>query len=232
MRVVFNAAAPQAENVEGLHEKFKTIAARFSMTWSMRPADERKRVALMVSRFDHCLVDLLYRWRSGELPMDPVAIVANHSRETYAHIDFGDIPFHYLPITRQTKMEREAEAWEVIKSAKADLVVLARYMQICRTASQPSFKGVASTSIILFCRGSRARNPEDVAHDPQTLGHRTGGIRRRNEIWNTASWERRREPGERPTDSTLEFAPARLGCDMHNRPSPTLRHGRARASPA
>ena len=79
----------------------------------MRPSDQRKRVALMVSRFDHCLVDLLYRWRSGEMPMEPVAIIANYPRETYAHIDFGDIPFHYLPVTRQTKMEQEAQVWEI-----------------------------------------------------------------------------------------------------------------------
>ena len=138
MRVEFNAACTDA-NVDALREAFTDIAAGLRMTWSMRPADQRKRVALMVSRFDHCLVDLLYRWRSGELPMEPVAIIANHPRETYAHIDLDGVPFHYLPITRETKMEQEAEAWQLIKSAKADLVVLARYMQIlparmCRQA--------------------------------------------------------------------------------------------------
>ena len=129
MRVLFNVSAPEA-NVEELRETFKAIAIGFAMTWSMRPVDQLKRVVLMVSRFDHCLVDLLYRWRSGELAMDPVAIIANYPRETYAHIDFGDIPFHHLPISRQTKMEQEAQAWEIIKSAKVDLVILARYMQI------------------------------------------------------------------------------------------------------
>ena len=163
MRVAFNAAAPQAD-VEGLREKFKTIAARFSMTWSMRPADEHKRVALMVSRFDHCLVDLLYRWRSGELPMDPVAIIANHSRETYAHIDFGDIPFHYLPITRQTKMEREAEAWEVIKSAKADFVVLARYMQILSDGFAAKLQGRCVNIHHSFLPGFKGAKPYHQAH--------------------------------------------------------------------
>ena len=129
MRVSFNPAVSHAD-VEAFRETFKAIAIGFAMTWSMRPVDRLKRVVLMVSRFDHCLVDLLYRWRSGELAMDPVAIIANYPRETYAHIDFGDIPFHHLPITRQTKMEQEAQAWEIIKSAKADLVILARYMQI------------------------------------------------------------------------------------------------------
>jgi formyltetrahydrofolate deformylase len=129
MRVVFNPAAPRADT-EGLRETFKAIALGFAMTWSMRSVDQLKRVVLMVSRFDHCLVDLLHRWRSGELAMDPVAIIANHPRETYAHIEFGDIPFHHLPITKQTKMEQEAQAWEAIKSVGADLVILARYMQV------------------------------------------------------------------------------------------------------
>src|SRR6202044_3037226 len=106
MRVVFNPASPQAD-VEVLRNDFKAIAAGFAMAWSVRAADKLRRVAIMVSRFDHCLVDLLYRWRSGELPMEPVAIIANYPRETYAHIEFGDIPFHYLPVTKQTKMEQE-----------------------------------------------------------------------------------------------------------------------------
>ena len=117
MRVVFNPAGPHPD-IERLSERFQAIAADFTITWSMRPADRRKRVALMVSRLDHCLVDLLYRWRSGELAMDPVAIIANYPRENYAHIEFGDVPFHYLPITKQTKMEREAQAWEVIGSSQ------------------------------------------------------------------------------------------------------------------
>jgi formyltetrahydrofolate deformylase len=91
---------------------------------------ERQRVTIMVSKFDHCLADLLYRWRTGEIEMDVVGIIANHPRETYAHLDFDGIPFHYLPSTKATKMEQEAQVWETIRAAKTDLVVLARYMQI------------------------------------------------------------------------------------------------------
>ena len=112
MRVVFNAAADGA-SAEALRARFAEAAQRFAMSWSLRPADGAKRVALLVSRFDHCLVDLLYRWRSGELPMEPVGIIANYPRETYEHIDFGDIPFHYLPVTKQTKMEQETQIWEI-----------------------------------------------------------------------------------------------------------------------
>ena len=163
MRVAFNAAAPRAE-VQGLRETFKTIAADFAMTWSMRPADERRRVALMVSRLDHCLVDLLYRWRSGELPMDPVAIIANHTRGTYGHIDFGDIPFHYLPIIRQTKMQQEARAREVIRTAKVDFVVLARYMQILSDGFAAKLQGRCVNIHHSFLPGFKGAKPYHQAH--------------------------------------------------------------------
>jgi formyltetrahydrofolate deformylase len=163
MRVMFNAAAPHA-GVEGLREKFKAIAAGLAMTWSMRPVDQLKRVVLMVSRFDHCLVDLLYRWRSGELAMNPVAIIANYPREIYAHIDFGDIPFHYLPITRQTKMEQEAQAWEVIKSVRADLVVLARYMQVLSDGFAAKLAGRCVNIHHSFLPGFKGAKPYHQAH--------------------------------------------------------------------
>ncbi len=134
------------------------------MTWSMRPVDQLKRVVLMVSRFDHCLVDLLYRWRSGELAMDPVAIIANYPRETYAHINFGDIPFHHLPITRQTKMEQEAQAWEIIKSAKADLVILARYMQILSDGFTAKLQGRCVNIHHSFLPGFKGAKPYHQAH--------------------------------------------------------------------
>jgi formyltetrahydrofolate deformylase len=163
MRVSFNAAGSHA-NVEAFRETFKAIAISFSMTWSMRSVDQRKRVVLMVSRFDHCLVDLLYRWRSGELSMDPVAIIANYPRETYAHIEFGDIPFHHLPITKQTKMEQEAQAWEIIKSAKADLVILARYMQILSDGFTAKLQGRCVNIHHSFLPGFKGAKPYHQAH--------------------------------------------------------------------
>src|SRR4051812_11861275 len=79
MRVAFNAASDNAD-ANGFRPRFAETASRFNMTWALRATNEKKRVALLVSRFDHCLVDLLYRWRSGELPMEPVAILANYPR--------------------------------------------------------------------------------------------------------------------------------------------------------
>ena len=128
MRVRFALSA--AGNVETLKTAFAEVAEELSIAWTMRSVSERQRVMILVSRFDHCLADLLYRWRSGEIAMDIVGLIANHPRDTYTHLDLDGIPFHYLPITKATKMEQEAQVWELIRTANTDLVVLARYMQI------------------------------------------------------------------------------------------------------
>jgi formyltetrahydrofolate deformylase len=163
MRVVFNATNADSD-LASLRDSFRAIATDFDMAWSMRPADQRKRVALFVSRFDHCLVDLLYRWRSGEMPMEPVAIVANHPRDTYARIDFDDIPFHYVPVTKHTKMEQEARMWEVIKSARADLIVLARYMQILSDGFAAKLEGRCVNIHHSFLPGFKGPKPYHQAH--------------------------------------------------------------------
>src|ERR1700751_3450038 len=96
-RVVFTAADLAVE-LSALQTGFAAIAERFHMDWQMRDRATRKRVMLLVSKSDHCLVDILYRWRTGELAMIPTAIVSNHPRETYSDLAFGGIPFHHLPV--------------------------------------------------------------------------------------------------------------------------------------
>jgi formyltetrahydrofolate deformylase len=129
MRVVFNFTG-QEDAIEALRAGFAPIAKQFDMDWSMRDPDHRQRVLLMVSKFDHCLADILYNWRNGELPMEITGIVSNHPRSTYAHLDLSGLDFHHLPITRETKAEQEAQIWRIVQDTKTDLVVLARYMQI------------------------------------------------------------------------------------------------------
>src|SRR5438270_4023544 len=133
MRVVFTAA-DLAVNLAALQTGFAAIAERFGMDWQMRDRAARQRVMLLVSKFDHCLVDILYRWRTGELPMIPTAIVSNHPRETYAGLDFGDIPFHHLPVTKETRREQEQQILALVERTATDLLVLARYMQILSDA--------------------------------------------------------------------------------------------------
>src|ERR1700691_3111891 len=127
-RIVFNLHDDR--KIPKLVAGFKPIGEHYRMIWEIRPRNERRKVMLLVSKFDHCLVDLLYRWRIGELPMTPVAIVSNHGAEHFANIDFSGIPFHHLPISKVTKMEQEGQIWTLAKETGAELVVLARYMQV------------------------------------------------------------------------------------------------------
>ena len=115
MRVVFTAADLAVE-LPALQTGFAAIADRFGMDWQMRDRASRRRVMLLVSKSDHCLADILYRWRTGELEMIPTAIVSNHPRETYGNLDFGDIPFHYLPVTKETKREQETAVWKLVRT--------------------------------------------------------------------------------------------------------------------
>lgn len=128
MRVVFELA--EGSSLEGLRALFTPYAEENGMDWTLRSADERRKVMLMVSKFDHCLGDLLYRHRIGEMPMDVVGIICNHPREALKISLLGDIPFHHLPITKDTKPQQEAQIKALVTETGAELVVLARYMQI------------------------------------------------------------------------------------------------------
>jgi formyltetrahydrofolate deformylase len=104
------------------------VAQRFGMTWSLHDASRPKRVAIMVSRYDHCLLDLLWRWRRGELDLEAGVVVSNHPDLAGDVAQFG-VPFEHIPVTKETKREAEERQLELL-AGKFDLVVLARYMQI------------------------------------------------------------------------------------------------------
>lgn len=128
MRVEF--AVPAATPEAALRTAFAPVATQFAMEWRLRPRSRKQKVLLLVSLYEHCLGDLLYRQRIGELPMDIVGIVSNHPREALGTTLFGDIPYHHLPVTAATKPQQEAQIKALVNSTGADLVVLARYMQI------------------------------------------------------------------------------------------------------
>src|SRR5258708_12406697 len=127
MRVVFTAA-DLAVDLVALQTGFGAIAERFKMDWQMRDRATRRRVMLLVSRSDHCLADILYRWRTGELEMIPTAIVSNHPRDTYSNLDLGEISFHYLPVTKETKREQENAIWDLVRQTGTHLPPLPRSM--------------------------------------------------------------------------------------------------------
>jgi len=120
--------APQLRLAQ-LERDFSWVAEAFAMSWQLHDRAVRVRTLIMVSRLGHCLNDLLFRWKTGALPVDVVGVVSNHD-------EFGElaasyrIPFHHIPVTTATKAAAEAELLSVIDGAGADLIVLARYMQI------------------------------------------------------------------------------------------------------
>jgi formyltetrahydrofolate deformylase len=164
MRVVFTAA-DLAVALSALQTGFTAIAERFGMDWQMRDRATRKRVMLLVSKSDHCLVDILYRWRTGELAMDPTAIISNHPRETYSSCDFGDIPFYFLPVTKDTKHTQEGEIWEMVGQTRTDLVVLARYMQILSDDFSAKLSGRCINIHHSFLPGFKGAKPYHQAHE-------------------------------------------------------------------
>jgi formyltetrahydrofolate deformylase len=128
MRVVFSAGS--GIEIGALRLGFESIANESAMDWSIRDNGVPKKVALLVSKFDHCFGDLLYRYRIGELNMDVVAIISNHPKEALTTSLMGEIPYHHFPITKDTKPQQEAQIKQVIDDTGAELIVLARYMQI------------------------------------------------------------------------------------------------------
>jgi formyltetrahydrofolate deformylase len=164
MRVVFTAA-DLVVGLAALETGFTAIAERFGMDWQMRDRASRRRVMLLVSTSDHCLVDILYRWRTGELEMIPTAVVSNHSRETYGNIDFGEIPFHYLPVAKETRREQEEAIWKLVQDSRTDLVVLARYMQILSDDMSAKLSGRCINIHHSFLPGFKGARPYHQAHE-------------------------------------------------------------------
>ena len=162
-RVMFDRVADET-SFKALDADIARMAAEFSFRWQMRARAKTKRVMMLVSKSDHCLADLVYRWRIGEIAMEPVGIISNHPRETYAHIDLGDIPFHYLPVTRETKMEQEAEVWKLIREAQTDVVVLARYMQVLSDGLAAKLAGRCINIHHSFLPGFKGAKPYHQAH--------------------------------------------------------------------
>lgn len=163
MRVVFDAA-DMAVTLSALQTGFGAMADRFKMDWQMRERASLRRVMLMVSQSDHCLVDILYRWRTGELRMIPAAIVSNHPRETYKSLDFGDIPFHYLPVTKETRSAQESAVWDLVGRTSSELVVLARYMQILSDDMSTKLSGRCINIHHSFLPGFKGARPYHQAH--------------------------------------------------------------------
>ena len=162
-RIVFDRVSNQAKFAV-LQTDFAVVAERFAFKWQMRPRARKRRVLIMVSKSDHCLADLIYRWRIGEIDMQPVGVIANHPRENYAHIDLEGVPFFYLPVTRETKLEQENDIWRLVRETEAEVVILARYMQVLSDGLAAKLAGRCINIHHSFLPGFKGAKPYHQAH--------------------------------------------------------------------
>jgi formyltetrahydrofolate deformylase len=162
MRVHFSAPAPLDQ--ARLQAEFAAVASRFGMDARIHDMRVRPRVLFMVSKFGHCLNDLLFRWASQQLAMDIPAIVSNHTEfQPLAH--GYRIPFFYQPVTPATKADQEARLLELVERERVDLVVLARYMQILSPELCAQLRGRAINIHHSFLPSFKGAKPYVQAHD-------------------------------------------------------------------
>ena len=163
LRCVFHPTREQALRVDVLRQEFTPIAEGFGMQWAIHDAYARPKVLIMVSKLEHCLADLLFRWRMGELKMDIVGIASNHpDLEPLARQH--DLPFRHFPITPETKAQQEAQWLDLFESSGAELVILARYMQVLSPQTSARLANCAINIHHSFLPGFKGAKPYHQAH--------------------------------------------------------------------
>lgn len=163
VRVTFCAVAGEALDIDLVRKGFLSIATAEEMQWAIHDSCHRTRVMIMVSKLDHCLEDLLYRHRIGELPMEITAVVSNHAAMQVIAGRYS-IPYFCLPITPDTKIAQEAKLQELIDSTQTELVVLARYMQIFSDEICKRLNGRVVNIHHSFLPGFKGAKPYHQAH--------------------------------------------------------------------
>ncbi|MUZ75892.1 formyltetrahydrofolate deformylase [Agrobacterium vitis] len=162
MRLSFVSEAGVGD--DALAEGFKPIAQKFEMAAEIHDGQSRMKVLLMVSRFGHCLNDLLYRWKIGALPIEIVGVVSNHFDYQKVVVNH-DIPFHHIPVTKANKPQAEARIIDVVEQNGAELIVLARYMQILSDAMCQKMSGRIINIHHSFLPSFKGANPYKQAYE-------------------------------------------------------------------
>ena len=163
-RTVFSTTPGKTPGFAQLKEEFLQVAGAESMEWDLHDTITKPRVLLMVSKFDHCLNDLLYRQRIGELKMEISAIVSNHP-DLKPLADWAGIPYHLLPVTPETKAAQEQRLLDLVAETDTDLVVLARYMQVLSEDLCHKLSGRAINIHHSFLPGFKGAKPYHQAHE-------------------------------------------------------------------
>ena len=162
MRVSFDSN--RVATAEHLHQAFGKVGEKFSLQWAVYDTSVKPRLLILVSKFGHCLNDLLYRHRIGALPVEIPVIVSNH-RDFYRLAAQSDIPFHYLPVDSHNKQKQESQLLEIVGQERCDLVVLARYMQILSPNVCEQLAGRAINIHHSFLPSFQGAKPYSQAHD-------------------------------------------------------------------
>ncbi len=161
MRTVFDSERADVARVEAAIRSSDAVA---HAQLSVRPADEHCRTVILVSKFDHCLLDLLHRWKSGDLPIDIVGVISNHE-DCRGLVEYFGLPFTVIPVTKDTKAQAEAELLSKVEAEGVGLVVLARYMQILSDGLCRALEGRAINIHHSFLPGFKGAKPYHQAHD-------------------------------------------------------------------
>ena len=164
MRCTFLRDTTLSPSLDLLREEFIETASQESMEWAIHDSQSRMRVLIMVSKFDHCLNDLLYRQSIGELNMEVSAVVSNHP-DLRKLTEWYNIPYYHLPITAETKSNQEAQLKNIIEETASDLVVLARYMQVLSNDLCHYLQGRAINIHHSFLPGFKGAKPYHQAHN-------------------------------------------------------------------
>jgi formyltetrahydrofolate deformylase len=162
-RMVFNDGV-LTSSIDGLREQMSVLANELEMDFALRRADYRPKVLIAVSKYDHCLNLLLTKWRAGALAIDIVGVVSNHN-DCRSLVEWYGIPFHHYPITPETKPQQEARILDLFASTGAELLVLARYMQILSDDMSRKLEGRAINIHHTFLPGFKGARPYHQAHD-------------------------------------------------------------------
>jgi len=141
----------------------KPLAQKMELDWKLKDLSQKMKVLIAVSKFDHCLLDLLHKWRIGSLPIDIVGVVSNHETLKYV-AEQNDVPFHHLPISKATKPAQEAAFAKIISETSAELTVLARYMQILSDEFSVKLSGKCINIHHSFLPSFKGAKPYHQAH--------------------------------------------------------------------
>ena len=163
-RIMFRPANTAPDAIEGIRQQFAAVAQQFTLRWLITNAARPTRVMLMVSKADHCLVDLLYRKHKGDLNMQVVCVVSNHT-ELRSVVEREGIRFICLPVDKTNKAAQEARMLEIVAEMQAELVVLARYMQILSNDTCRKLEGMCINIHHSFLPGFKGARPYHQAYD-------------------------------------------------------------------